>query len=103
MVGRDAERQQRMSSDSPKTDAGKQVAEHRSARAIIRERLAQLVADYPDRAAPEIADMFARTLPDEDRHLVELFLASEARNILTWELRAQFGLPLGYEACRCHD
>jgi hypothetical protein len=38
---------------------------------------------------PELADQFARTLPDQDRHLVELFLASEARNIMAYELRAR--------------
>ena len=64
----------------------------RSARARVRATLKQLMQDNPDMSAPELADYFARTLPSQDRELVEAFLAAEARNILAFEFRAQISL-----------
>lgn len=73
----------------PPDDVGED-GEAPAARATLRQRLAEAVEANPELTAPELADLFARTLPDADRPLVEQFLAAEARNILAWELRAQF-------------
>ena len=40
-------------------------------------------------SASELADEIASTLPEEDRALVQQYLASEARNILAFELNRQ--------------
>jgi len=65
------------------------VAEQLSARQIVRQRLAALIEQHPDMEIPDIADLFAHNLVEQDRNLVELFLASEARNIMAYELRAK--------------
>jgi hypothetical protein len=58
-----------------------------------RQRLVALLRgardDHPDLSPGELADEIAATLPDEDRELVEAYLASEARNILALELSRQ--------------
>lgn len=51
--------------------------------------LRQARDDHPDMSAPDLADEIAATLPDEDRDLVEAYLATEARNILALELGRQ--------------
>ncbi len=55
-----------------------------------RQRLVALLREEreanPDLSNSELADDIAATLPDEDRALVEAYLASEARNILALEL-----------------
>jgi hypothetical protein len=59
-------------------------------RARFRALLALMVENHPELSSGELAELVGRTLPDEDRHLVSEFLTSEARNILAWEMRAQF-------------
>jgi hypothetical protein len=58
-----------------------------------RQRFVALLREardnHPDLSPGELADEIAATLPDEDRELVESYLASEARNILALELSRQ--------------
>jgi hypothetical protein len=61
-----------------------------TARARFRAHLETLVQRHPELSAGELADLVGQTLPDSDRELVEEFLSAEARNILAWEMRAQF-------------
>jgi hypothetical protein len=61
-----------------------------TARARFRAHLELLVARHPELDSGELADLVGQTLPDSDRTLVGEFLAAEARNILAWEMRAQF-------------
>lgn len=67
-----------------------QVVEPRNARAEFRARLASFAEEHPELDSGKAAEQFARSLPDEDRTLVNDFLSAEARNILAWEMRAQF-------------
>lgn len=64
--------------------------EPRSARAEFRARLAMFAEEHPELETGEAARMFGRSLPDQDRNLVNEFLTAEAQNFLAWELRAQF-------------
>jgi hypothetical protein len=49
-----------------------------------------LVEQHPELTTGQLADLIGQTLPESDRELVGEFLSAEARNILAWELRAQF-------------
>lgn len=62
----------------------------RNARAEFRARLAAFAEEHSGLSAGEAAEQFGGSLPDQDRELVNEFLTTEARNILAWELRAQF-------------
>lgn len=64
-------------------------------RVVVRAKLAELAEQHPELTAGEAADLFGRQLPQEDRALVEAFLASEARNMFAYELRAQFSRVRG--------
>lgn len=59
-------------------------------RSAFRAKLAAFAEEHADLSTGELADMFGQALPDEERALVADFLSAEARNILAWELRAQF-------------
>lgn len=61
-----------------------------SARAQFKARLAAFAEEHHELSAGEAAELFGRSLPDQDRNLVNEFLTGEARNILAWELRASF-------------
>jgi hypothetical protein len=61
-----------------------------TARARFRAHLESLVQIHPELNSGELADLIGQTLPDSDRELVGEFLSAEARNILAWEMRAQF-------------
>lgn len=56
----------------------------------FRALLEQMTTEHPAMSAGELADLVAETLPDDDMQLVQEFLASEARTILAYELRAKF-------------
>lgn len=56
-------------------------------RVRFRALLEQMMNEHPEMSTGELADYAATRLPEEDRQLVEAFLASEARTILAFELR----------------
>lgn len=60
-----------------------------SPRARFRALLENQMQEHPDLSTAELADAIAETLPDDDRQLVQDFLASEARMILALEIRAR--------------